>query len=262
MSWKDDLKKSQSGEQSNYPQFLKKVQYYLEIKANEKGKISFKYYDREKQENVFITKPIKGVLIGSSMRASAFNPNAGRNGSELTTSAYFTNKDKGVVFGMGKQLFNGTIEQCHQYMNDETNALKKKKELYIITEQGALLAIRTSVTLSIVDIDAVGESIADNWCNFVPREYVPEEHTKKAHSFLGKFASTNRPKYANIRLSEDVIDDDFGINVIKPFIDLFDEFKEFTTTKGAADDIDEVHDNTETQTFAANTSEPEDDMPF
>lgn len=199
------------GGQSDYPKLDITRRYDL---RSEDGLMQFRYYDTEKEENVFSRKPIQGVLLGSANILSAFDDDLGAKGGTYFSSPYFSNTDKIVILGRDKGAskisFRGSVEDAEGWLaaNTTSGRASKKKILFILT-LGGVVSIETNMTIAIDQMNQMKDSFLDYLVKVTPHTYDPENPgiSKRAQDFLGKFAKKNPPKFAKIELSTAINDE-------------------------------------------------------
>jgi len=235
--WREKLKASQ-GEGSAYPDFLKNIQGRFEMKDNGKGETAFSYWDKEKEGRIFISKGFSGVLIGSAMVLSAYSDNIGVNGGTITSSVFYSYKDRGVAFSMGKKVIEGTMADIKDYMYRETGGVKNLRVYFVLTAKG-IYQISTNISFSIFEINKLEPGVFQtHLCTLTPSTYDPEDKQfdNGFKKILGKFASKNKPRYASISVGAVITDELAKEFNLVAYLDKYEEWKEFTTQGNVADE--------------------------
>lgn len=208
-SIKDELAGSQSGGSSDYPKLDVKMR--IEVKSDDEGKVIFTYYDREDKENIPLDPQIlKGIYIGNAMSLSSYSDDLGPRGGSYK-SAYYISKDNIALFEPSPQgmkiAVKGDMDAVEKYINDNGGAPAKKRQvLFLLTDIG-LVAITTNLTIAIGQLKKFKEELTEKFMVLTPTLYDPDgsDVPGNAKKWLGKFAKTNKPKYASISVG-DVID--------------------------------------------------------
>jgi hypothetical protein len=236
MNYKDKLKESQ-GESISYPKITTSLN--LEVKE-QNGKPCFAYWDTTKEEMVYTSTPIEGVLIGKCMMASVYDDNLGSKGGTYKSSYYLTNNDKIVLFGKGGQIAaRGTIDEIEAFAVNLTGNLSKKQVILVQIESG-LLAVITNITLAIGGFNAFDKDVfLTHNIVITPKLYDPNNKSisEKTKKYLGKFASKNPPKYAEISIGKP-IEEIIGLG---ESIDMFLNWKKFISA--GIEIKEEIHEN-------------------
>ena len=282
MSWKDKLSESQKTAGSARPDFLKHVTMRLEMKDDKssgKGNTAFSYWDRDKEEKVFINKPLTGVLIGSAMKLSSFDKNIGRNGGTITSSIFYKLADNAIAFASGEIEFKGTAGSIKEEILNQAGTCKTLRVYYILNENG-LYEISTSISFSILEVGGIEPSLfSSNLAVLTPNIYNPSDSKFDARfkKILGKLAETNKPRYASISIGETITDEYAEKIGLEPIIDKYTEFREYTSGQTSVDGIIEGAEKSEatyqdieqgafdgTPPMSMNDAPPpeDDDMPF
>jgi hypothetical protein len=207
----------------------------------EEGTPHFRYYDSEKQEDVFSRKPIQGVLLGTANVMSAFDDDLGSKGGTYFTTPYFTKDDRVAIMaasGGGVKIYERlSVEEAELWIAANTTSQRatKRKLLYILNMNG-IVTVETNMTIAIDQTNQLRDSLLDRYVKLTPTIYDPNNPkiSKKAQKFLGKFASKNPPKYADIELSEVITDEHWealnGDEILEGFL----AWKKFISSPKAA----------------------------
>lgn len=276
MTWRDTLKDSQKTSESNFPTIS--ADMVLDIKENDKGNPAFRYWDKNKEENVFIAAPISGVYIGRAFRLSAFDSNFGKNGATYSSALYLFNSNITMfapTTGSGKSnRFTGSKDEVSKWLTDEgvSDNPSVKTCILVATKRG-LLEIRTSTTISIQQFNEIdAEVFLDNKITLTPSLYDPDDEyfTQKTKKMLGKFAAKNPPKYASISIGEEITDQEAESLKVLEHAGDFKKWKDWiieksTNSLGGKEAVPTESNNTSGAVDSIkdeDVTEVEDDLPF
>ena len=230
MSWKDKARQAKGN--NDKPEFLDLIEKRMQTK-NIDGKPALRWYDSVAQENKSMSTKFKAVMLGYGMRLSGFSRDIGRNGGSLNSSVFYGYENKGVVFGGGKVLFKGRINECAQYIQSETGELKKKAVIFLYTN-GKIIEVETnlSITISLTR----GLNTVDNFIVVEPKKYNPDDFDAKTNKFLGSLAKTNPPTYLSMKEYDAIPEDWADENNLEYYFDKYIEFKEYVVKSGDTQD--------------------------
>jgi len=254
MNYRDKLKESQ-GDNQSFPKLIPDL--FIEVKDNN-GVPSFSFWDKDLEKRKYNPKPIVGVLIGKCIAASIYDDQLGPKGGTYKSSYYLNNNNQIVLFGNGGKIeVKGTIEDLERFANGCTGNLSKKQVLLVLTDNG-LMAVSTNLTLSIGQLSSIGTDVfLDKNIILTPTLYNPDdiEISSKTKKYLGKFAATNKPKYASISIGGNIDDTMQGLSEAA---DMFIEWRNHINKGG--DVIVEI--NEDIHEHSIDDIPPEDDLPF
>lgn len=245
MSTTADRRRSNLQGGGDFPRFDHKR---IEINTS----LMFSNYDKEAKENVEFKGPITGVLIGTGYYQEAFN----RNDNSFTKSGVYFTKKHITMFSKGKKVFGPDHQdRLEEYLKSVgCERSKKSNVIFVLTDDGNVLGVVTNLVIAIdqmqnKSIDLIGNKIILN-----TKEYDPADQTisKKGHEFLGKFATTNKPKYASISEGEPITEELEAKLNLGTILDDFEAFKAHLMKGGSEPEVMET------------TSEDSgaDDLPF
>jgi hypothetical protein len=288
----EDRKQRMKAAQGSGQDYLKlDIAKRYELKEDESGNMAFRTYDKEKEENVFLNKPIKGVLLGSANIMTAFDDDLGSKGGTYTSTPYFTNSDHVAIMapdkGGYKAFFKGTVPEAELWINANTTSQRatKRKILYVLNMQG-IVSVETNMTIAIDQMGQLKDSLLDNFVKLTPMVYDPDNPgiSKRAQEFLGKFARKNPPKYAKIELDKLITDEAWdalnGDDVLDHFLAWQKSVKTEVVPATSLAEVAEQHRPQEAEIFpkksnnvdyeeldkkaedSYNNEDPGDDLPF
>lgn len=225
MSFKDKLKASQGGS-GNFVKLPIAVSFSL---GEDGGGVYFKSYDTEKQENVFLDKPITGMYIGGAMKLSAYDDNIGSKGGNVFSAHYFT-KENITLFKPGKTVEKvcvGNMDVIEKWIAENTTSrVAKKKWCFMILTKDGLIEVQTNMVIAIDQLKKNKEGISERYVTLTPTLYTPKtDISKSAHDYLGKFAKKNPPKFAYLTLGAFISEDDFNNWNAEAAINAFTKYK-------------------------------------
>lgn len=269
MDWKDKRKQTSTRPSLN------------EMRVNVKnldGEISFIYYDKDAEKNVSIGKKIEGVLLGKSLAIEGFDRTFGKNGGSYRTPYIFDVNNAVCYSPSGKKAKVGTYREVKDYITTEIGGNARTYQvLFILTNKG-VMAVYTSISIAIDQLNKYEQNLTFNYIILKSEEYNKEtsDVSAKAQKMMGKVADTNPPKFASISVGKEISDLWAKDNNLSDIIDLFEEYKNYYSSKASAVDnlseteIDEELDkaveqfnNTKPKTDAlVEEGKDPDDLPF
>jgi len=239
MNYREKLKQSQEGGGSNFPKIT--VDMHIEVKANG-DEVAFAVWDSGEEKTMYTSKPIIGILIGKCIVASVFDDKLGSKGGTYKSSYYLNNNNDIALFGNGTMVAKGKVADIDVFANGCTGNLSKKQVLLVLTESG-LLAISTNLSLAIGQFTDLGDDILlDKKIVLNPVLYDPDDATisAKTKKYLGKFAATNKPKYASISTDGEIEGTEKGLD---DAIQMFCEWKDHMAKGGGEVDASEKNEH-------------------
>lgn len=263
MSNRDRVAKNQSGNGGDIPKLP--IVTRLQMKENPAtGNVAFAQWNKgengAKGEYLYGEKPLKGLLIGSAMMLKVFDSTIGRDGGSLFSAPYLS-KENIVMFeptptGL-KKLVQGTkevVEATILAKHPQADRPSVSVLLYLLVfptgkKAGGLYEIETNASIAFDGMKIHKNDITDNYTVLVPSLYDPKDLTitTVAHQVLGKFAKTNKPKYAKITIAERIPDEVYDTELVSQVLDAWDEWKEFVLAKK---EVKDEATNTDTQSTA------------
>lgn len=234
MSYKDEMRKA-----SQQSQEFPKIDIGLRITSKAKdGKPAFLWVTKDGNGNKTEThKPVKmtAVLIGSGITMSAYSPSHPPNGGSYRTTVYFTRNDIVTLFSPeGKREFVGTPAQVEEYLGkkgsgkDKIDTPKKQMVLYLVTDKGVMVEMRTNTTIAISQLKNIGSKNLEYMVEIQPKIYDRKDFGEDVRKNLGKLADTNPPCYCDIRITSEPLTDDFAEKSnLEHFAKSFNSYKEF-----------------------------------
>lgn len=230
MSWKDKLKDAQKTNTSSFPKI--ETELVLEMKENAKGKPAFRFWNSETEKAEYYDKPIQGVYIGRAFRCFAFDPNWGSKGGSYMSALYLYNTNITIfspTMQASSKRFTGSREDVEKWLTSQgvKDNVSTKLCLLLATKQG-LYEIRTNTSIGIDMFNKLDDDkLLSNKIVLTPTIYDPDNEnissgTKK---ILGKFASKNPPKYAEIDVGEEITEEDAAILNLEKFADMYNTWK-------------------------------------
>lgn len=244
---------------------------YLEARADDEGRPCFRYYDKEKEETIYEAATVKGILIGTAMRLSVFDPNYGGNGGSYKSNFYAGNNFLVLFSPRGEVAVKGDMEEIEAYIAKEIGATPRKKQILFVLNSTGLTAVETNLSIAIDQLRGQDDEIwIDRAINLIPTMYSPDDPniSKKAHGYLGKLAAKNKPCYANIVHGEPLTDkiwEDVGAD---KHLDNYLKWREQETSRKPMPDQantppDEAYtEEAEIVKQAPEDEEERDDLPF
>jgi hypothetical protein len=152
-------------------------------------------------------------LIGAVNSIASFDQAYGRNGGEYRSTYFLSNKSDIVIFDpSGKKVFKGNRKEVDLWAaQNQHEKFTSKKRLIILTEQG-VIDVETNIIIFIDQINKIPKgTFADYQMILVPSifDVVVNEigASKKAIEYLGPFAKTNKPNFANIKVGNPITDE-------------------------------------------------------
>jgi len=247
---REKLNDSQGGEEKRFPRI--NVDVRLQIKANDKGVVAFNSWDGENKVNKFSTSPITGIFIGAVNKLECFDQYHGNKGGSWKSTYFMANKDNIVVFDpSGNKQFAGDRESLNAWANTKgLEKFKSKKILIILTEDGRVFEISTSMILFIEQIKQFETKTFTNFLiKLTPSVFDTTINdigiTKRGIEFLGPFAATNKPKYAKIEKGADLTDTIWDAYGADEAADMFIAWKNVVSDGGIdTDNPDKAHNDT------------------
>lgn len=228
-SIKDQLKSSQQGSGNSFPKL--NISLRIELKESPNGAV-FNHYDKEAKENLPVSAPLKGILIGTAMIGNSYSDDLGNKGGNYQTDFYCSNKNMVLFAPTNKgyeRICHGAIADIEAFLNsNKAPQLKKKQVLFVLSAAG-LLAIITNLSISIDQLTTYKEAVLEKYIILNPKTFVENvtDITKKGKEYLGKFRQKNPPKYASISIGEDISEKDFNEWDAEKVIEEFKLWKEF-----------------------------------
>lgn len=245
MSTREQLKNDAKQNRTSYTRLSPDLK--LDVKADPAtGEAMFVYYDKEKNQNVAIKKPVEGILVGRCMQCSWFDAMLGSKGGNWET-AYFFTKDKVVLFKPGsagyEKVMEGSFDEVETYLRSRgVNANGKKTQVLFVKMKGTtgpiLTAVRTNLSIAITQLNAVDtDRPFDYFVKLTPKVYsdgsIP--FGKKTTQATKNLMKTNPPKYADISFEKPMNDVDFDSLGAGEAIQAFKKWVEEQSPKKADD---------------------------
>lgn len=185
----------------------------IDLKEHD-GTPIFSMYDKESKTNVPVNAPIKGILIGQAMQMSSYSDNLGSKGGNYQ-SDYYLNNDNITLFAPSAKGYGivakGTKEDVEAFITKESTGLPKKKQILFVLTNIGLIAVATNLSISIDQINQLKDALKEKYIVLNPNIYNKDSKTisKRAKEYLGKFASKNPPKFAEITVGELITESDW-----------------------------------------------------
>lgn len=232
MSYKEKLKAAQTTG-TDYPKI--EPSFFLKMKEIE-GKAVFAYWSKEKEKDIINSQPITGMLVGTAMNMEAYSDDLGRNGGSYKSTYYFNKSHQLGILAPKKDgfgiVFKGTAVEAETWLNKEAGTMPHKKAiLFILTVKGELIAVQTNLSIAIDQLNAFKgkETLFDNMITLTPRIFASDNKdiSTKCKTILGKFASKNPPKYAEISVAGAITDEWIEEVNGETVIDKFAEWKKY-----------------------------------
>lgn len=192
---------------------------------------AFVMWSKEKNENLYSSAPIKGLLfIGSAMRASAF-VRRGNTGYSLITAPY-VNKAKVTLFdpdgGQFKKVFSGTKDDAELFIKSHypgADRMNVKVLLYFYEHsKKRLIEFETNASIAFGDMKDKARKLSSMLMDLSPAIYNSGDITigKKTHDMLGPLAAKNPPKYVRMEPAGTVPDEVIDSEEVTAILDTWE----------------------------------------
>jgi len=232
MSYKEKLKAAQTTG-TDYPKI--EPAFFLKMKEIE-GKAVFAYWDKTAEKDIIIAKPITGMLIGTAMNMEAYSDDLGRHGGSYKSTYYFNKSHQLGILAPKKEgfgiVFKGTAAEAEVWLNKESGTQPHKKAIFfVLTVKGELIAVQTNLSIAIDQLSVFKgkETLFDNLITLTPKIFSQDNKaiSGKCKTILGKFASKNPPKYAEISVAGEITEEWIAEINGEAVIDNYAEWKKY-----------------------------------
>lgn len=268
---REKLKNSQRTGGGKFPKM--EINTYLDLKeieeGKDKGKIAFRYWDKDKEENVYITTPVTGVFIGNAFKCQAFDDTFGKHGANYISAPYLRN-DNITIFSPGKnrEKFTGSKEEVIAWLAKQgvADKLSVKYCIYIAIEK-QLIEVVSNTILSIDQFNSLDEdALTERMVTLTPCLYDKDDISisKQSHERLGKFGSKNPPKYVTIKIGEYIPEEFIEMSNLEEKIDMYLAWKKFKLEGGRDNETTEKKEEQPPLSYNSPDTDSSlpDDLPF
>lgn len=205
MSVKEQLEKAQGREKVSLT-----IDHYLDLKT-EGDQVCFHeahQNDDGEWEDLFYTKPIRGIFVKKAYLLEGYSDNIGVNnrGGMYRSNLIFSHGHPVVLFKPtpqgSKKVYHGDVKGAEDYLKKEARDVKKKGILFIISKSG-LIRIETNLSVLIDNTKrkAFNDAKLEYLMELTPMMYDVESSyiSKYTKERLGSLAKHNPFRYVEIK---------------------------------------------------------------